>query len=112
MEPDQVRIDDGVAVIHVDGSDCAALWPLVEPSLAAPDTTLVGVVLDFSAVTYLNSMNIASVIGFRTRLAKHATKVAMCGLNEQLRSIFRVLKLERLFDLELDQSAAITKVKA
>jgi len=69
-------------------------------------------VLDFSNVEYLNSMNIAAIIALRSRLEKRGAQLALANLREQVVSIFRVLKLERLFALDHDLDRALEAVAA
>lgn len=106
MASEQVRFQDEVVVIIVDEDDCAALWPLIEPLLDEHRAF----VLDFETVEYLNSMNIAAIISLRSKLAGRGARLALCGMNDQIASIFRVLKLERLFDLTLDRDQAVAAV--
>lgn len=108
MGAEQLRTIDGVAVIRVDEGDCGGLWQVVEPLLAAGQRCFV---LDFAAVDYLNSMNIAAIISLRSKLAAHDGRLALCGMKEQIASIFRILKLERLFDLTLDCQSAVQVVR-
>ncbi|MDA3961278.1 MAG: STAS domain-containing protein [Planctomycetota bacterium] len=104
---EQVRTVDGVSVILVNESDCAGLWRVAEPLLANGAKSFV---LDFSTVEYLNSMNIAAIISMRTKLENQGAKLALCGMKDQIASIFRILKLERLFDLSLDCASAVKAV--
>lgn len=109
MGAEQLRTMDGVAVIRVEENDCGGLWQVVEPLLDAGQRSFV---LDFAAVDYLNSMNIAAIISLRSRLAARDARLVLCGMKEQIASIFRILKLERLFDLTLDCEHAVKVAKA
>lgn len=104
MEADQVQFDGGVAVIRVDEHDCAGLWPLLRPLIEDGRRAFV---LDFTEVDYLNSMNIAAIISLRSRLEDRGARLLLCCMRPQVASIFRVLKLERLFDLTLERDAAV-----
>ena len=87
-----VRTVDGVAVITVEGT--AAF------------------VLDFGEVNYLNSMNIAAIISLRSKLESAGARLALANLSEHIASVFRILKLERLFELGYDTDRAVAAVKA
>ena len=108
MAGEQIRNVDGVQVLTVDENDCAGLWRIAEPKLAEGSRAFV---LDFAEVEYLNSMNIAAIISLRTKLENKGARLALCGLRDQIASIFRILKLERLFNLGLDCDAAVNAVK-
>jgi len=104
----QIAVDnvDGVLVVSVDPENCAGLWREIEPRVDAAK----GVVLDFTGTEYLNSMNIAAIIALRAKLEKLGKPLRLCGLSESIAAIFRVLKLERLFDLDLDRDQALAAV--
>jgi anti-anti-sigma factor len=90
-------------VVPVDADDCASLWKSIEPWL---DRGTTRVVLDFAGVTFMNSVNIAQVIAVRQRAAGHQSQVQVANLRENIKAVFRILKLDRLFDLNLDLDAA------
>lgn len=90
-------------VIPVAADNCAALWKAIEPWLERGTKR---VVLDFTAVTFINSVNIAQVIAVRQRAVGHDAKVVPANLRENIKAVFRILKLDRLFDLNLTLDAA------
>lgn len=99
----ELRVEDGVGIVIVSEENCMALWAAVEPQVEAGVRAWV---LDFATVNYLNSMSIAAVIGLRTKLVREDARVQLANLQDPVKSIFRVLKLERVFDLERDLPAA------
>jgi anti-anti-sigma factor len=104
----QVTENDGVIVVTVIEDQCSALWKTIEPYLEMGKKS---VVLDFTNVNFLNSVNIAAIISVRNKAVAAGGKVAVAEIKDRVKSVFRVLKLERLFDLNLGIEQAKTAVK-
>ncbi|MBA3686176.1 MAG: STAS domain-containing protein [Planctomycetes bacterium] len=97
--------EQGQAVVVVmDNDESATLWRVLEPYVDRGRRTFV---LDLGHVTYLNSVAIASIIAARNRILAVGGRFAVANLGETVRAVFRVLKLERVFDLELDVERAV-----
>jgi anti-anti-sigma regulatory factor len=60
---------------------------------------------------FLNSVNIAAIIATRNKIAAERGNVAVCNLTPNIKAVFRILKLERLFNLDLDLDGALSTVK-
>lgn len=99
-------VDQGPAlVVAVDPGNCAGLLKALEPGLSAG--TRSRVVLDFSEVAFINSVNIAQVVALRQRLIAQGVELRVAGLRENIRAVFRILRLDKLFALDLDLAAAL-----
>lgn len=92
-------------VVAVDPENCAALWKAVEPHVLANQRRRV--VLDFSAVSFINSVNIAQVVALRHRIGPLGVELRVAGLRENIRAVFRILRLDKLFALDLDLAGAL-----
>jgi len=103
-----IRQEDHIAIVVVLESECGSLWSTIQPLLA---TGLRAVVLDFQSVVYLNSMNIAAVISLRNKLMEKKVGLLLGGVQPNIRSVFRILKLGRLFNLDLAVADAVTAAK-
>ncbi len=99
----QVLDQDGVNVVTVIETECAQIWSLLQPLIEGGKKSCV---LDFSNVNYLNSMSIAAIIGLNKKVAGAGGKLALANLQDNIQSVFRILKLEKLFDLSLDMAGA------
>jgi anti-anti-sigma factor len=93
-----------VVVIKVMEDRCLGLAKVLEPYA---DLGRKAFVLDLGQVGFLDSVNIAAIISARTMVQNHGGKLGVANLPEGLKSIFRVLKLERLFRLEAGVDEAI-----
>jgi len=100
----QVLERDNAVVVSVQGDQCSALWKTMEPYVAAGKKRYV---LDLAQITFLNSVAIAAIISARNKIAGAGAKVALANLGEGIKAVFRILKLERLFNLDLTVDAAV-----
>ncbi|MBN8526017.1 MAG: STAS domain-containing protein [Planctomycetes bacterium] len=91
-------------VVTVDPDNCAALWKTVEPWVAQGKKR---VVLDFGHVSFINSLNIAQIVALRHRCGPSGTEIRVAGLKENIKAVFRILRLDKLFPLDLDLAGAL-----
>ena len=88
----QVRQEDGAAVIDLTGDVSAP----AEQKLLEAYTKTGGepvVLLDFSAVDYINSTGIALIVGVLAQARAAGQEVQARGLAEHYREIFRITRL-------------------
>lgn len=104
-----INDQDGVLLVTVEEGNCMGLWKALEPRVKAGDKA---VVLDLAGVNYLNSMAIAAIISLRNKIQAAGGKLMLADLHEQIATIFRILKLERLFDLTMSRNAALNAARA
>ena len=105
----QVHETNQVTIITILNDECGGLLKTVEPML---DKGRLRYVFDMSQATFLNSVNIAAIIATRNRIAATGGKVAVSNLADNIRAVFRILKLERLFDLSLNLEQAQAALSA
>ena len=99
---------DQVVVIDIVDEQCGQLAKLLEPQLAAGRRSFV---FNLDEAKFLNSVNIASLIAARNRIIAAGGKIAVANLADNIKSVFRILKLERLFELDLQLEAALVRVR-
>ena len=88
----QVRHEEGVAVLDLSGDVSAgAEAKLLEAYAQAGGTAVV--LLDFSAVDYINSTGIALIVGLLAQARAAGQEVQARGLAEHYREIFRITRL-------------------
>ena len=104
----QVHEQHQVTVITILNEECGALLKTVEPLV---EKGRLRFVFDMSQATFLNSVNIAAIIATRNRIAAAGGKVAVASLADNIKSVFRILRLERLFDLNLSLDQALAVVR-
>jgi anti-anti-sigma factor len=104
----QVQEMEGVVVVGLVEDQCGSLWKTLEPFIEAGRKNIV---LDMGSIGFLNSVNIAAIIAARNKVVGLGGKLAVADLRDRVRSIFKVLKLDRLFDLNRSLDAAIAAVR-
>jgi anti-anti-sigma factor len=65
------------------------------------------IVLDFSGVRFLSSQALAVLLTLRRKLESVKGRVVICGLRSDLREIFRITKLEKIFEFQPDEERAL-----
>jgi anti-sigma B factor antagonist len=73
-------------------------------SLVCPERLLL---VDFTNVEYLSSPVIGALLGTQRELKKVAGTISLCGLSPQLDELFRVLRLDRSFEIYTDLESAL-----
>jgi anti-anti-sigma factor len=65
------------------------------------------VVLNFAAVTYLNSSNLAQLLQLRKVLGEHSRQLKICSVNTELWSVFLVTGLDKVLRFAPDPMTAL-----
>jgi anti-sigma B factor antagonist len=66
-------------------------------------------VVDLSKVTYIDSSGLAALIEAMQNVDKYGGKFALCSLQEGVRPIFEIARLDQVFRIFPDQAAALGK---
>ena len=88
----QVRKEDGVPVLDLTGEVSAGAEQALLEAYAKTGGEPV-VLLDFSAVDYINSTGIALIVGLLAQARAAGQEVQARGLAEHYREIFRITRL-------------------
>ena len=75
------------------------------------DATPSDVVLNFAAVSFINSSNIAKLLRLRKQLINGGRKLLLCGVNTQVWGVFLVTGLDKIFELTNDISTALATLQ-
>ncbi len=70
-----------------------------------------GVVLDLTAVDFLNSRGLAACIDLARRAEAAGARTAACGLGPELARMFEVMRVDRLMAIVADVDAARERVR-
>ena len=102
-----VRRDANTSLVAIAGRvDASADEPLrsaVDEALTGPPERLI---LDFTAMEYMNSTGIALVVGVLGRARAAGVPVAACGLSPHYQEIFRITRLSDFLPLFDDEAGA------
>ena len=64
-------------------------------------------VLDFSNVRFLSSQTLGVLLTLRKKLQPVKGRMVICGLRKQLHEVFRISKLDKLFEFRPDEEKAL-----
>ena len=108
------KVLPGAAVIElsgeVDGSAATVLTAAYQRAVAEAAMDTGTVVLDFSAVDYINSTGIALIVSVLARARAERRKVVACGLSAHYREIFDITRLSDFIELFPDLDGAVSQL--
>ena len=87
--------------LHVSPSVTASLNEMIDKKPKR-------LVVDPSDVSYIDSAGLAALIGAMQRVEDYGGKFALAGLQETVRSIFEISRLDQVFQIFSDTNAALT----
>jgi anti-sigma B factor antagonist len=94
----QSRDGSGVTVVKVDGQLIVGnRQELKELVFAALDKGERRILIDFSQTGYIDSSGLGALVSISKRVREAGGELRLSGLNEDLRSLFELTKLDTLF---------------
>jgi len=98
MSFSQTKDASGVAVLQVEGQlivgNRQELKELVQTALAQGERRLL---IDFSRTGYIDSSGLGALVSISKKIREAGGELRLSGLNEDLRSLFELTKLDTLF---------------
>jgi anti-anti-sigma factor len=99
---------DSIALAHLGtephfSEEIEALMAMSKPSGSA--------VLDFSAVHYVNSSNIAALLRLRRQIHEHEGRLILCNLIKSIWSTFLITGLDKIFEFSDDVPTALAMIQ-
>ena len=97
---DENKLNDQVAVLNLSGSLTALTAPLLREKLnelLAENQTQI--ILDFTKVSFLDSSGLAVIVAGLKGAREQGGWLKLAGLSPQVRSIFEVTRLDRVFEI-------------
>ncbi len=96
----EVRQDNGTATVRLEGRiDREALSTLDAAYAAAAAGAPSVLVLDFTAVDYINSTGIALIVGLLGKARSQGRSMRALGLSEHYRHIFEITRLSDFIEI-------------
>ncbi len=68
-------------------------------------------VLNFAAVKYINSSNIAKLLKLRKKLVHHQRRLVLCGIHTNVWGLFLVTGLDKVFEFADDVANGLATVQ-
>jgi len=69
------------------------------------------VVLNFAAVSFMNSSNVAKILRLRKIILSAERRLMLCDINTQVWGVFLVTGLDKVFDVTNDISTALATLQ-
>ena len=79
--------------------------------IEALEETPSDVVLNFSAVSFINSSNVAKLLRLRKQTTGSHRRMLLCGVNSQVWGVFLVTGLDKIFEFTGDVATALATVQ-
>lgn len=96
----QVEQKGAVAVLHCTGSlDAETVAQFKRTTQGLCEQGVGQFVLDAQELTFIDSMGLGALISLLRRVRSHDGEVKVSGLTRDVRSIFEITRLHRLFDI-------------
>lgn len=103
-----VKDSSGVLVIHVEGQlivgNRQELKDAVQHVLDRGERKLL---IDFSKTGYIDSSGLGALVSISKKVREYGGELRLAGLNEDLRSLFELTKLDTLFSIADTPSQAL-----
>lgn len=100
--------DGDVALLEVDGElivgNRESLKELIVKHLDAGDRKFV---MDFSASSYIDSSGLGALVSLSRKIRESGGRLRIAGLNDDLRTLFQLTKLDTLFEIVDSRSTAL-----
>ncbi len=101
---------DGVAVLapkgDVDMSASPNLRASLRPLVAKDKSRLI---IDLSGVPYMDSSGVATLVEAMKLVRNHKGSLALCGMNDRVRGIFEIARLDQYFAIHDSIDSAIAQ---
>ena len=65
------------------------------------------IIVNFSKVTYVDSSGLATLVEILKNMRSYGGKMKLTNLSPKIKSLFEITKLEKLFDILIDEKDAI-----
>ena len=102
------REPNGVTIVGVEGQLIVAnrqeLKQVVSDALDAGDRKFL---IDFSQTAYIDSSGLGALVSINKKVREQSGEMRLAGLNEDLRSLFELTKLDTLFVIADSASEAL-----
>ena len=69
-------------------------------------TTEERVILDFRNVKFMSSSMLSKLVQVNKKAAEFKVKLKLCSIDPEIRQVFKITKLDKLFSIEPDEAAA------
>jgi len=101
-----------VCVLEIEGEIDAEHCPKLKKVLAAARNEKSShFIIDFKKVGFIDSTGLGILISLMRHLKENGGQLRLVGLQDQVRSIFEITRLFRVFDLSKDVESALKEIR-
>lgn len=105
--------ENGIAIIQPEGEIDLHGSPLLRAELQAlAESRVPAVAADFSAVKYIDSSGLATLVEFVRDTKAFGGRLALFGLQPKVRMVFELVRLNELFTIADSKDAALAALAA
>jgi anti-sigma B factor antagonist len=69
-------------------------------------TTEERVILDFRNVQFMSSSMLGKLVQINKKCKEFKVKLKLCAISKDIREVFKITRLDKLFEIEADEAAA------
>ena len=106
MQIDIEQRDGGVVLTPNGEIDLSSSPELRESLLAALRDNPSKLIVNLSKTPYMDSSGVATLVEAMQKAMRSKTKLVLCGMEEKVRSIFEIARLDAVFTIVDDTNAA------
>ncbi len=105
-------IEEGVAILAMEGEIDLHYAPVLRALLQGKVTERCSaLILDLARITFIDSAGLAAIIEYFRDTAGHGGVLCLAGLNENLRTIFEIVRLDKVIPIFPSRVEAIAALK-
>jgi len=101
---------DGILFIQLDDArllDEARIQKVEQDALEAIDgSDETRVVMDFSKVQFMSSSMLGKLVAIHKKVKGYKAKLKLASVSPEIQEVFKITRLDKLFDIEKDAEAA------
>ena len=102
-----IRWDDRAVVVQVAGDiDLNRSQTFQQDLLELLDAKPEHIIIDLSAVPYMDSSGVASLVKLLSRTRKRGATLTLAGLQDRVRSVFEITRLDSVFRIVASEEEA------
>jgi anti-sigma B factor antagonist len=64
------------------------------------------VILNFSNVKFMSSAMLGKLVQVHKKSAEYKVKLKLCSIDPEIRQVFKITRLDKMFDIEADEASA------
>ena len=93
----------------LDASNAAEFKRQMSPVLASAGSSTV--VLDVSTLTFVDSTGLGSLLACLRQMQKSGGDIKLCGMSKQVRTLFELVRMHRIFDIYNSKDEALLALR-